>query len=174
MAKRSYYMTGVTASAVAKALGKLPDVVDDEVRAAIDEIADEGLKEARAKVGSSRVSVDKRMYASDGNEVRIVATGPVLKPADGSYSLPLAKLLEYGSGIKGDAAYGAEHRYKVNQGGKGADGWPFLNEKGEWRWTHGQGARHFMRDGAQKMRESVASVCAEHLNASRLKKEAGI
>lgn len=174
MAKRSYYMTGVTASEVAEALGKLPGVVDGEVRAAIDEIADKGLEVARDKVRSDSVAIDKRMYESDGNEVRIVATGPVLKPSDGSYSLPLAKLLEYGSGIKGDKPYGAEHRYKVDQSGKGEDGWPFLNEKGEWRYTHGQEARHYMRDGAQAMRESVAPVCSERLNAARLKKEAGI
>ncbi len=178
---RNVYGTGKTAREVAEALGKLSGVIDDEVMAVVDEVAAEGEKVARDNCPSSRIAFGHKAYPSNGYLIQIEAKGPRVRyPArvdghetTGPYSFPLVKLLEYGSGLLGDAAYGKEHRWKVNMGNR-TEAWSYMGEDGEWHTSEGHVSLGFMRSASEAIREKAPAVCREHLDANKLKKEAGL
>lgn len=183
---RNVYGTGKTAKDVAEALGKLRDVIDDEVMAVVDEVAAEGEKVAREKCPASQVAFGHKTYPSNGYLIQIEARGPKVyhKASEyhgvhkGAYSFPLVKLLEYGTGFYGEhdkVDNGANHRYVPNMSGMGGKGWYYQDRvTGETVFTHGIYPRHFMFHGAQAMRERMPGVIKAHLDANKLKKEAGL
>ena len=66
--------------------------------------------------------------------------------------------MEFGSGIRGDAAYGAENGYTVNQSGRGESGWTYPKDDGTFGFTHGHIASRFMGAGADEARSEVINT----------------
>lgn len=143
------------------------------------ELASVAAEAAQAACPSADVRCEPVVYA-DG--ARVVARGPVLRrhrPGSESstarYTVPLAKVLEFGTGIRGDASYAAEHGYVLDVSGRGSEGWNYpktgdynAGATGDGRDTtfghiHGTPAHGFMRAGAEEARREVPRVAREVL-----------
>ena len=147
-------------ASAAKALRDYADSLAASASATAARVAEVAASSAKASCPSSRVTatIGSRQTASGAVAF---ANGPMCSPQDGSYEVPLSQLLEFGTGIRGDAAYGASHGYEVNMSGRGEAGWTYLGDDGEYHHTHGGVAHRFMANGAEEARSSVASVARE-------------
>ncbi len=144
-------------AALEKRLRGYADGLDEKSGQLAEELAETAVSAAKEKCPSERVTetIGSRRTA-DGAEA--FANGPVLSPADGSYEVPLSHILEFGSGIRGDAAYGAENGYTVDQSGRGESGWTYQKDDGTFGFTHGHIASRFMGAGADEARSEVVNT----------------
>lgn len=109
---------------------------------------------------SSRVAATIEAVREDGG-ASVVANGPMLSPEDGGYEVPLSQILEFGSGARGDAAYGAENGYTVDMSGKGEPGWRYPKGDGSFGFTHGHVASRYMAQAAEEARANIADSMRE-------------
>ena len=166
MARSTYMLKGVSPSTLAARLRQLPAITEQEAAQAASRVCDAAKEVAEREGPSGRISFSVVEYGSDKGEARLLAKGPRLSPVGGGYSVPLATILEYGTGLYGDRSYGGEHRYVVDKSGKGAEGWvyPADHAKGSdgesFRFTHGQHPAYYMRSA----RIAAASQAARELS----------
>lgn len=144
-------------AALEKRLRGYADGLDEKSGQLAEELAETAADTAKELCPSRRVTetIGSRKTA-DGAEA--FANGPVLSPADGSYEVPLSHILEFGSGIRGDAAYGSENGYTVNQSGRGESGWTYPKDDGSFGFTHGHISSRFMGAGADEARSEVVTT----------------
>ncbi len=183
----SRYKTKVTPGEVARKLRNLSPAIESEAQAVVEEASATGLRVASENCPAPQVTFSTKQYESDvwkghGKAVSIVARGPKVhhkaSKYSGTYSVPLVKLLEYGTGIYGErdtVDNGASHGYKPNMSGKGSKGWYYRDRvTGERVATHGIYPRHFMHKGAEAMRSEIPLLTRKHLGITRLKKRSGL
>lgn len=165
---RSYYMIkGVSPKALSEKLSRLPGIAEEEAAAAAVRVAEAAKDAAERACPSSQIEFSVVEYGSDKGSARLIARGPKLRPVKGGYSVPLATILEYGTGLYGDRSYGAEHRYVVDMGGKGAEGWTYpdshdKNDSGKpFHRTHGLRPSYYMRAGSEAATAEAARILSE-------------
>lgn len=144
-------------AALEKRLRGYADGLGEKSGQLAEELAETAADTAKELCPSTRVTetIGSRRTA-DGAEA--FANGPVLSPADGSYEVPLSHILEFGSGIRGDAAYGAKNGYTVDQSGRGESGWTYPKDDGTFGFTHGHIDSRFMGAGADEARSEVVNT----------------
>lgn len=177
MGKRKVlYGTGVTPGHVAQALMNAPRVIKERSSDLTEALCDIGIRTATEECPASSVTFSKKFYESNGYW-QIQADGPKVGDADGTYSFPLAKLLEYGTGLYGardTEDNGSGHRYKANMSGKGEKGWVYEDAAGNRVFTHGVYPRHFMHHAAEAMRTELALIETGLFDAETLLEEMGL
>ena len=139
-------------------LREYADSLLEKSEALAAELGRTAAKVAESQCPSSRVSATIGSRETvDGAEV--FASGPILAPADGSYEVPLSHILEFGSGIRGDVAYGVKNGYIVNLSGRGEAGWAYPKDDGTgFGFTHGHAASRYMGAGADAARDAVVAT----------------
>ncbi len=183
----SRYKTKVSPGDVAVKLRNLHPAIEGQAQEVVDEVVKVGLRVASEKCPAPQITFSVKQYESDtyhghGNTVSIVAKGPKVHHTanrfSGTYSFPLVKLLEYGTGYYGehdDVDNGTAHGYKPNLSGKGSKGWYYTDRiTGASVRTHGIYPRHFMHKGAEAMREGLSIATRKRLFVAQLKKRSGL
>ena len=183
----SRYKTKVTPGAVADKLRRLHPAIEEQAQEVVDEAVKVGLRVASENCPAPQIMFSAKQYESDkagnyGHAVSIIAKGPKVHHAasrfSGTYSFPLVKLLEYGTGYYGEhdtVDNGTAHGYKPNMSGKGGHGWFYKDRKtGGSVVTHGIYPRHFMHKGAEAMRREINLSTRKRLFVAQLKKRSGL
>lgn len=146
-------------SKAAEQLREYAKTLDAKTDALCGSLAAEAASSAASACPSSEVaSTIGCRYTEDGAEV--YANGPMKSPEDGSYSVSLAQLIEYGTGIGDGAEYAAEHGFERDMNGHGIEGWVY-HKNGAFYRTNGQRAHKYMGNAAEQARANLYSKAKE-------------
>lgn len=174
--RKALYGTGVTPGHVAQALYNAPRAIKECSSRLSEALCEEGVKVAAEGCPASSIKFTTKFYPSNGYW-QIQADGPKVGDEGHTYSFPLVKLLEYGTGKYGAADTednGSRHGYTPNMGGKGERGWYYTDADGNSVFTHGVYPRHFMHRAAEAMRLELRHIEVGLIDAETLKREMGL
>ncbi len=150
-------VSGSSLSQAAEQLRSYAKTLDGKAQTLCESLAAGVATDAQANCPTSRVSVGHRAKA---NGATVYATGEVVSPEDGSYSVPLSQLVEFGTGMGAGAGYAAEHGFERDVHNHGREGWLYYKDGSFYRTT-GQKAHKFMGNAAERARADLISTAKE-------------